>query len=56
MMQSFLSNVSAVVTEAIEWMGLYMDTILEYPALFTICVGMPLCFMAVNLLNRLIRL
>lgn len=55
-MADFLSNVSLVVNAAIGWMSSYVDTIVETPALFVICIAVPLCSMAVNLLNRLIRL
>lgn len=55
-MSEFLTQVSAVVTAAIGWMSDYLDLIVDTPALFVICIAVPLCSMAVNLLNRLIRL
>ena len=55
-MTDFLSYVGLVVQECIEWMGMYVDAIIASPPLFVICIAVPLCSMAVNLLNRLIRL
>ena len=53
---TFLTNVSSVVTAALGWMEDILDVIMSTPALFVICIAIPLCTVAVNLLNRLIRL
>lgn len=55
-MTQFLVDVGLVVQSCIGWMEDYLDAILASPALFTICIAVPLVSISVNLLNRLIRL
>ena len=55
-MSNFLQQMGQVVTECVTWMNLFLNAILDSPALITICIAVPLVNVAVNLLRRLIRL
>lgn len=53
--QGFLDNMTAIVTEAIKWMGMFWDEISSDPILMTVVIGIPLVGLGVGLLTRLIR-
>lgn len=55
-MSAFLSDVTLVVSECVEWIGQYLDVILDNPALTVMCVAIPIVSVSVDLLRRLIRI
>lgn len=54
-MTEFLSNLTSIVTKAVEWMGLFWSEISSDPILLTVVIGLPLVGLGVGLLTRLIR-
>lgn len=52
---TFLENMSAIVTAAINWMGMFWDAISGDPILMTVVIGIPLVGLGVGLLTRLVR-
>lgn len=54
-MTEFLTNLDSIVTEAVEWMGLFWNEISSDPILLTVVIGLPLVGLGVGLLTRLIR-
>lgn len=54
-LQAFLNNMTAIVTEAIDWMGQFWAVITGDPILMTVVIGIPLVGLGVGLLTRLIR-
>lgn len=54
-MSEFLANLTSIVTEAVEWMGLFWTEISTDPILLTVVIGLPLVGLGVGLLSRLIR-
>lgn len=55
-MNGFLGNITTFFSEALEWMGSLLSTVVNTPALLVLVIAMPVCGFAVGLLNRLIRL
>lgn len=54
-MTEFLANVTGIVTNAVNWMGLFWNEISTDPILLTVVIGLPLVGLGVGLLTRLIR-
>lgn len=54
-MQGFLTALTAVVNASFDWLGITLGTIIESPALTTMCVGIPIVGKVVDLIARLIR-
>lgn len=55
-MTAFLTNIGTFFTQAIEWLGAVLDTVVANPALTVMVLAMPIVGFAVGLLSRLIRL
>lgn len=51
----FITNMSSLVTAAMEWMKSAWTTISGDPVLMTIVIGLPLVGLGIGLLTRLIR-
>lgn len=51
----FITNMTSLVTAAMEWMGKAWDAISGDPVLMTIVIGLPLVGLGIGLLSRLIR-
>lgn len=51
----FITNMSSLVTAAMDWMKSAWGTISGDPVLMTIVVGLPLVGLGIGLLSRLIR-
>lgn len=54
-MEAILTQVGTFLTQAIDWMGDVLATIVSEPALLLMVIAMPVAGFAVGLLNRLIR-
>lgn len=55
-MTAFLTNIGTFFTQAIDWLGDVLDTVVASPALLVLVIAMPVCGFAVGLLSRLIRM
>lgn len=55
-MTEVLTNIGTFFTQAIEWLGTVLDTVVSNPVLLIMVVAMPIVGFAVGLLSRLIRL
>lgn len=55
-MTAFLTNIGTFFTQAIDWLGKVLDTVVASPALLVLVIAMPVCGFAVGLLSRLIRM
>lgn len=55
-MEAMLTSIGAFFTQAIEWLGTVLDTVVSSPALLILVIAMPIVGFAVGLLGRLIRL
>lgn len=54
-MGTVLTNIGSVVTEAISWMGEFLEPITSNPVLFLFVCGLPCVGLGIGVLNRLIR-
>ena len=55
-MTEILSSIGTFFTQAIDWLGTVLDTVVSNPVLLIMVIAMPICGFAVGLLSRLIRL
>lgn len=55
-MTAFLTDIGTFFTQAIDWLGDVLTTVVGTPALLVLVIAMPVCGFAVGLLSRLIRL
>ena len=54
-MSGFITNITALVTAAVDWMGQFWAEISGDPILLTVVIGIPLIGLGIGLLTRLIR-
>lgn len=54
-LNEFITNMSSLVTAAMDWMSSAWETISGDPVLMTIVIGLPLVGLGIGLLGRLIR-
>lgn len=55
-LQTIITNVGTVLTGMIDWMGQVLAEVTSEPALFILCIGIPVAFVGINGLRRLISL
>lgn len=54
-MDGFITNITSLVTAAVDWMGKFWNEISTDPVLLTVVIGIPLIGLGIGLLTRLIR-
>lgn len=54
-MTEFISNMTSLVTAAMDWMGSAWEVISGDPVLMTVVIGLPIVGLGIGLLTRLIR-
>lgn len=55
-LSTFLTNVGTFLTSAIGWLSEVLDTVTGNPALFVMCLAIPIAGVAIGYLGRLFRL
>lgn len=54
-LDTMLEDTGSVVSAMVDWMSTTADALTAKPVLFLLCIGIPVAFLGVNLLRRIIR-